>query len=79
MKNPQQSQAESIKSHLTHIGAITPLEAMNKYQCMRLAAVVFNLKNDEGMDIVTEIVHDENTGKRYAKYFIPRQQLALAI
>jgi hypothetical protein len=56
-----------IKNHLLTHCSITPLEALDKYGCFRLAARIAELKAD-GVNIVKVMV-DEN-GKRYAKYSI---------
>jgi hypothetical protein len=58
------SQKTDILAHLQH-GPITPMEALKKYGCFRLAARIDNLRQD-GHDIATEMV---DTGdKRWAKY-----------
>ena len=44
---------------------ITPITALNKYGCFRLAAVVFDLKK-EGHNIRTTIIKENN--KKFARY-----------
>ncbi len=61
------SQTVMIKNHLLTNGSITPLEALDKYGCFRLAARIADLKA-EGVDIVKVMV--EKNGKRYAEYSI---------
>lgn len=56
--------------HLNQIGPITPVQAFFDYSIMRLAAIVFDLK-DDGYDIETTILKSENKfGEpvRYAQY-----------
>jgi ribosomal protein S8 len=60
------AQLTSICKHLQTKGFITPLEALKKFGCFRLAARIFDLR-DKGFIIETKIV-EEKGGKRYAKY-----------
>ena len=59
------TQKEQIKKHLLSRKSITPIQALNKFGCLRLAAVIYKLK-DEGLKIVTEIEY--NKKKQFAKY-----------
>ncbi len=61
------SQNNQIKAYLDNGGTLTPLKALNKFGVMRLAARIADLK-ELGMNISTEMVKNEFTGKRYAKY-----------
>tara|TARA_R100001198_G_C5178201_1_gene176002 strand:+ start:387 stop:602 length:216 start_codon:yes stop_codon:yes gene_type:complete len=64
------TQKQKVLRHLKEIGAITPVQAFFDYSVMRLAAIVFNLK-DEGYNIKTTILKSENKfGEpvRYAQY-----------
>jgi len=64
------TQCEKIYNHLKTIGAITPLEALNKYKCMRLASRMSDLKK-KGLKFKTEMVHDKNSDGEpvhYARY-----------
>jgi len=56
---------EKIRKHLEKGKSITPIEALNKFGCFRLAARIHDLR-DEGMLIKTEKVTTK--GKTYAKY-----------
>tara|TARA_R110000868_G_scaffold349032_1_gene610339 strand:- start:133 stop:348 length:216 start_codon:yes stop_codon:yes gene_type:complete len=49
------TQKEKILLHLKTGSEITPIEALNKYGCFRLAAVIHVLKG-EGHNIVTDMV-----------------------
>lgn len=59
------TQKEQIKKYLLSRKTITPIQALNKFGCFRLAAVIYKLK-DEGLKIVTEIQHEGK--KQFAKY-----------
>ena len=64
------TQKQKILRHLQDIGDITPVQAFFDYSIMRLAAIVFDLK-DDGYDIETTILKSENKfGEpvRYAQY-----------
>ena len=61
-----ESQNKQIKAWLESGKSITPLDALNLFGSFRLGARIFDLKNDYGMNIKTEMV--EVNGKRYAKY-----------
>lgn len=64
------TQKQKILRHLQEIGDITPVQAFFDYSIMRLAAIVFDLK-DDGYDIETTILKSENKfGEpvRYAQY-----------
>jgi hypothetical protein len=63
------TQKQKILNHLRMFGSITPLEAMKEYGCMRLAAVIFKLKNE--YSIVTDMQDSKNRfgdKVRHAKY-----------
>ena len=66
------SQKKMILQHLHSGKALTPLEALDKFRCMRLSAVIFDLKK-EGHHIITKTVYNRGSGKSYASYrLIPR-------
>jgi hypothetical protein len=62
------SQQTQVLNHLKK-EPLTPLVALRKYGTLRLAALVFNLK-DEGHNIITERVNvgSKNSPKFVAKY-----------
>ena len=64
------SQEQDILKHLRK-GPITPLEALTKYGCLRLAARIKDLK-DFGHVIATQIVYQG--GKKYAKYALIKER-----
>ena len=67
MKRP--SQNEMILDHLKRWGAISPGEALDMYQCMRLAARIAELKAD-GQRIVTRMMSNTDSGKIHAVYYL---------
>lgn len=59
------SQNELIRMHLEQGNSNTPLEALQKFNCLRLGARIHNLK-EMGLPIASEIVNER--GKHYARY-----------
>lgn len=59
------SQNETIRAALLAGRAITPLEALQEFGCLRLAARIRDLRQT-GMDI--ECGHVTRNGKRFARY-----------
>ena len=68
------SQCKDIKAHLQAGYSLTALEALQRFQCFRLAARIADLKK-EGMHIDAVMVADEDTGKVYARYSTPTFRL----
>ena len=66
------SQNAMILNFLKSGGSLTPIEALEKFQCFRLAARMNDLRK-KGYVIQTEILKDDN-GKSYASYSIPKDQ-----
>ena len=66
-----ESQNKQIKAWLESGKSLTPLDALNLFGCFRLGARVFDLKNDYGMNIKTEMVKEN--GKRYARYSLVKE------
>ena len=65
------SQKERVLEHLMAGNTITPLEALNLFDCFRLSDVIFKLKADflesgSPHRIDTEII--KNGRKRFARY-----------
>lgn len=61
------SQEDEILKHLRSGRSITPLEALSRYDCLRLAARINDLRAQYGPDsIMTEII--KKGGKRFARY-----------
>jgi hypothetical protein len=59
------SQTTQIRSHLNRGWKLTPLQALEKYGCLRLAARIADLRN-EGMKIAT--INTNRNGKTFATY-----------
>jgi len=66
------SQNAMILNFLESGGSLTPIEALEKFQCFRLAARMNDLRK-KGYVIQTEILKDDN-GKSYASYSIPKTE-----
>ena len=60
-----ESQNVQIRKHLESGNTITPLEALNRYGCLRLGARICDLRQD-GLPVKTEI--KRNGRKRFAEY-----------
>jgi len=54
-----------ILEYMVKFGSITPREALNKFNCFRLGARIWELKQ-KGYTINSEIITED--GKSYAKY-----------
>lgn len=59
------NQKQQIAKYLSKGKSITPIDALKKFGCFRLAARIADLRN-EGVNIATKIVTKE--GKSYASY-----------
>lgn len=59
------SQVSEIKAYLDAGNSLTPIEALMKFGCFRLAARIKDLR-DSGMNIIT--IKEEKDGKTFAKY-----------
>ena len=57
-------QKQQILNYLKGGNTLTPVEALNKFGCMRLGARIYDLKRD-GHPIVRQLV---GAGKKYAQY-----------
>ncbi len=75
MSNSNPTQAQVILDHLLAGKALTALDALKEYGCLRLAARVFELRR-AGYDIQEQIV--THNGKRYASYFVRTFKLEAA-
>tara|TARA_R100000654_G_scaffold14014_1_gene30287 strand:+ start:2297 stop:2527 length:231 start_codon:yes stop_codon:yes gene_type:complete len=70
------NQKQKVIRHLETYGSITPLDAFRDYGIMRLAAVIFNLKED-GYNIDSEMTTSTNRfGEKvnFAKYTANEQE-----
>jgi hypothetical protein len=62
------SQNKQIADYLNKGKKLTPIDALNKFGCFRLAARIADLRND-GMNIVTRTIKLENN-KQIAQYSV---------
>lgn len=61
------SQEQQILNHLKNRGSLTPLDALKKFNCLRLASRIKDLRY-EGFKITTIMVEEHD--KRYARYVL---------
>jgi hypothetical protein len=59
------TQTQEIQAHLESGQTLTPLQALNKFGCFRLAARILDLR-EAGLDVHMRMILNEN--KRYAEY-----------
>lgn len=65
------NQKQKVIRHLETYGSITPLDAFRDYGIMRLAAVIFNLKEDGfniNSEMITRYVNRFGEKVNFAKY-----------
>lgn len=62
------SQNKQIADYLNKGKKLTPIDALNKFGCFRLAARIADLRND-GMNIVTRTIKLDNK-KQIAQYSV---------
>ena len=62
------TQNELIRTYLETGKPLTPMDALVRFNCFRLAARVKNLR-DAGVNIRSELLHTSD-GKKYARYWI---------
>ena len=63
------SQEQDVVFHLHNVGGITPLDALDKYGCFRLSAIIHNLRND-GYRIQTKLIRKKR--KFWAEYSLEK-------
>jgi hypothetical protein len=68
LKLTTMSQTTQIANYLNKGRKLTPIDALNKFGCFRLAARISDLRND-GMNIKTTIIKLKNK-KQIAQYSI---------
>lgn len=69
-RKTSQSQTRRIYRYLSQGKSLTSLKALELFNCFRLGARIFELR-EKGHEIKSEIVRDERTGKRFARYSMP--------
>ena len=68
------SQTKQIRAHLLKGKHITQLDALNLYGCLRLSAVIFNLRK-EGLPIIMQKIRTV-TNKLVGDYYIKEEDLS---
>lgn len=63
------AQTAMVLAYLKKHKTITPMVALRKLNCFRLAARIFDLKTD-GYQITTKIKTDKKNNKRWAEYML---------
>ena len=61
-----ETQIRKIQNHLQRYDHITSWEAIEKYHCTRLAAVIHTLRTEKGW-VINTLMHYENN-KSWAQY-----------
>ena len=65
-------QRDNIRAHLKRGLSLTPRQALDNYDCFRLAAVVHYLRHEELLNIRKKMVFNNVTKKIYARYYMER-------
>ena len=68
------SQKAQILDYMLSGRSISHFEAEEKFNCSRIAARINDLRND-GYDVKTEIAVNESNGKRFARYYLPKEEI----
>lgn len=63
----KKAQNDRIRMYLETGKSLTPMDALVRFNCFRLAARIKDLR-DEGVAINSELVHKD--GKKYSRYFM---------
>lgn len=63
------SQSEDILRDLKRGVKITPLDALENYNCFRLGARIYDMRR-QGIPVKAERITDAKTGKTYARYWL---------
>ena len=69
------SQKAAILNYLLTGKSLSQLEAAEMFGCWRLGARCYDLRED-GYRIETEMVTNESTGKRFARYYMSKDEIA---
>ncbi len=68
------TQTDAIRSFLLEGNSLTPIDALERFGCFRLAARIDDLRR-EGLDI--ETIKERQNGKSYARYKLRDKQGSL--
>lgn len=64
-----QTQADQIEAYLLAGGALTQLQSLERFKCLRLGARAWDLRQ-KGINVQSRIV-ETPSGKHIAEYFVP--------
>ena len=64
------TQTEAIKRHLSTGKTLTALDALKRFNCLRLAARILDLRQS-GFPVSSRLAYGRD-GKRYAEYWMTR-------
>jgi len=67
------SQVKKVEEYLKSGNSITQLEAIEKYQALRLSAIIYILRHEKGMRIMTQKCKNKNGGW-YARYVLVKSK-----
>lgn len=67
------SQCRQIHEWLKQGHTLTPIQALTKFGCFRLASRINDLRQ-RGINICKRMVKNPENGKRYAEYYINPEQ-----
>lgn len=65
--NENYSQSQQILNYLQTGNALTALDAIRLFNCLRLGARIYDLRQ-QGYVINSFMITDDKSGKRYARY-----------
>jgi|GEM_PF-1954231 len=68
------SQKAQILDYMLSGRSISHFDAEEKFNCSRIAARINDLRND-GYDVRTETVKNKASGKRFARYYLPKEEI----
>lgn len=64
----QNSQVNDVIKHLKMYGSITSLEAVEYYGILRLSGIIYRLRNEFDMEIITENISKKNRYGNISNY-----------
>lgn len=70
------TQKEAVLKYIKKHGSITPKEAVNKLGIYRLGGIIYFLRQEDGVEIVTKNISEKNRygyTSTYGKYFLKEE------
>ena len=74
MARRHDTQLFNVRRHLLLGNEITPIDALNKFGCFRLSALIYIIRNEDDIPVASDQPEASN-GKPYSRYWIPKDQL----